>query len=60
VLETVNGQRTPVVARAFPGAKPRRGVRTRVAATRGTFPLGRWLNRPFHRPPFALASLFGR
>jgi hypothetical protein len=60
VIETVNGQLTQVLALAFPGAKTRRGLLTRVAAKLATFNLGLWLNRHFHRPPFALASLFGR
>jgi hypothetical protein len=60
VIETVNGQLACVLGRAFPGAKTRWGLLTRIAAKLVTFNLGLWLNRHFGRPPFALASLFGR
>jgi hypothetical protein len=60
VIETVNGQLTHVLALAFPGAKTRRGLLTAVAAKLATFNLGLRLNHHFGRPPFALASLFGR
>lgn len=60
LIETVNGQLSQVLGLAFPGAKTRWGLLTRVAAKLVTFNLGLWLNRHFGRPPFALASLFGR
>jgi len=60
VVETVNGQLTQVLGLAFPGAKTRWGLLSRIAAKLATFNLGLWLNHQFHRPPFALTSLFGR
>lgn len=58
--ETVNGQRSPVLALAFPGAKTGWERLTRIAAQLATVNLGRWLNQHFGRPPFARASRFGR
>jgi hypothetical protein len=60
VIETVNGQLIHVLGLAFPGAKTRWGLLTRIAAKLVTFNLGLWLNQHFGRPTFALASLFGR
>jgi hypothetical protein len=58
IVETVNGQLLEVFGLAFPGARTKWGLLSRVAAKLVALNMGIWINRLFGRPDLALASLF--
>ena len=58
VVETVGEHLTHVFGLAFPGARSKWGLLTRVAAKLVTFNLGLMLNRLYGREDFAFATLF--